>query len=90
MDIIKFTDGVSYDTVFAKRGDVFMTYDVFKSPNQSPKEDKILTKENRPVLIISNNKDNSELVRVLAFSSHKGNSSANSITNKRLIELPRL
>lgn len=90
MDIIKFTDGVSYDTVFAKRGDVFMTYDVFKSPNQSPREDKILTKENRPVLIISNNKDNSELVRVLAFSSHRGNSSANSITNKRLIELPRL
>lgn len=90
MDIVKFTDGVSYDTLFAKRGDVFMTHDLFKSPNSISKEDKILTKENRPVLIISNNKDNSELVRVLAFSSHKGNSSANAITNKRLIELPRL
>lgn len=90
MDIIKFTEGVSYDTVFAKRGDVFTTHDLFKSPNSSPKEDKILTKENRPVLIISNDKDNSEIVRVLAFSSHKGNYSANAITNKRLIELPRL
>lgn len=90
MDIIKFTDGVSYDKVFAKRGDVFITHDLFKSPNSSPKEDKILTKENRPVLIISNNKDNSEIVRVLAFSSHKGNYSTNAITNKRLIELPGL
>ena len=91
MQVVKFNkDSIIEDSIFCKRGDVFTTIGVFKSPNEKNKEDKILTKENRPVLVISNDQENKNIVRVLPFSSHMGNYDKDSITKGRLIELPRL
>lgn len=91
MNLIKFSDGIIDDGVFAHRGDVFVTSGLFKSPyDNKNKDDKILTKENRPVLIISNDETNKNIVQVLPFSSHIGNYEKDSITNGRLIEIPRL
>lgn len=85
---VKFTNGVKFDTIFAMRGDIFTTFGLFKNPDSISKEDKILTKANRPVLIISDNKDNENIVRVLPLSSHQG--VANTISGGRLVEVPTL
>lgn len=85
---VKFTNGVKFDTIFAMRGDIFTTFGLFKNPENITKDDKILAKANRPVLIISDNKDNENIVRVLPLSSHQG--VANTISGGRLVEIPAL
>lgn len=90
MEPIKFSSGVTHNKIFAHRGDVFQTFGLFKNPDSIIKDDKILTKANRPVLIISNDDKNSNIVRVLPFSTHSGSQDPDSITAGRLIEIPPL
>jgi hypothetical protein len=62
---------VTYDEESVKRGDVFTTIDVFKNIRDAKEEgDKLIAKENRPVLVISTN--NSMIVRCLALSTKSG------------------
>lgn len=88
VETIKFNDGVKFDKIFAKRGDVFTTFGLFKDPESTIKDDKILTKVKRPVLIISNDEDNEDTVRVLALSSHRG--IVGTVSDGRVIQIPAM
>ena len=86
--MMKFTEGLTFDRTFAHRGDVFTTEGVFKDYKDVKEDDHILCKENRPVLVVSDDRYNMQIVRVLPLSSKLGNSSIHSITSSRLIQIP--
>ena len=53
---LSFDTGIDDDRVYAHRGDIFICDDLFKSIDEIDKDDHILGKPSRPVIIISNDK----------------------------------
>lgn len=84
---LSFDSGISDDKVYAHRGDIFVCEDLFKNIEDIDKDDHILAKPKRPVLIISNDKYNKNLVKILPFSTKPG-SDSNSNTSGRVIRVP--
>lgn len=87
-DLIIFTSGVELNRVYAHRGDIFTCEGVFKRENKVDKEDHILCKPSRPVLVVSDDAYNKTIVKVLPLSTSCGNSDPNSMTNSRCIQIP--
>ena len=90
MDVsyLSFTTGISDDRIFAHRGDIFVCEGVFKEIDAPNKDDHILRKPSRPVLIISDDIYNKDLVKALAFSSKAGSQYSSAINAYRSIEVP--
>lgn len=86
-----FEDGVNTDDrVYVQRGDIFTVSGLFKKLEDVDRDDHIIAKENRPVLVISANKNNEHIVKVLPLSSKQGNTDNNSISSARQIEIPNI
>lgn len=90
MDIsyLSFDSGISDDRVFAHRGDIFVCDGVFKPIEEIGKDDHIIGKPSRPVLIISNDENNRDIVKVLPFSTKAGSENQNSCSSGRVIKVP--
>lgn len=84
---IVFNDGVKNDRVFAHRGDVFICEGLFKNPKEIDPTDHVLGKENRPVLVISDDIYNSYIVKVLPLSTKAGNPNSD-VSCDRCIKFP--
>lgn len=69
---LSFDTGIDDDRVYAHRGDIFICDDLFKTIDEIDKDDHILGKPTRPVIIISNDCYNRNIVKVLPFSTKAG------------------
>ena len=88
-NLIVFQSGVNFNKVYAHRGDIFICEGLFKPEKRATKDDHILTKPNRPVLIVSDDKYNKDIVKVLPLSTSPGNGDATtSISGSRCIQIP--
>ena len=76
------------DRIYAHRGDIFVCSGVFKDLEEIDKDDHILAKPNRPVLIISNDEYNRDIVKILAFSTKEGTEHKDAINSYRSIKVP--
>lgn len=85
---LSFETGITNNKVFAHRGDIFICDGVFKEISEINKDDHILGKPTRPVLIISEDEYNKDIVKVLPFSSKPGSENSNSVTSLRCIKVP--
>lgn len=83
-----FDKGITDDRIYAHRGDIFVCEGLFKPINEIDKDDHIIGKENRPVLIISDDEYNQNIVKVLPFSSKSGSEDFNAISSSRMIRVP--
>lgn len=83
-----FNSGISDDRVYAHRGDIFICEDLFKNIEEIDKDDHILAKPTRPVIIISSDNYNRSIVKVLPFSTKSGSEDANAISSGRVIRVP--
>lgn len=92
MDIsyLSFDTGISDDRIYAHRGDIFVCDGLFKPIDEVDKDDHIIAKPTRPVLIISNDENNINVVKVLPFSSRSGSEDANAISSGRVICVPSI
>ena len=88
MSYLSFDTGIDNDRVFAHRGDIFISEGVFKEIDEKDKDDHILAKPTRPVLIISEDVYNKDLVKALAFSTKAGSEFQNAINSYRSIKVP--
>ena len=75
-----FESGIDYNRVFAHRGDIFICEGLFKPMSDIEENDHIIAKPNRPVLIISDDIHNADIVKVLPFSTKAGSLDQESIT----------
>ena len=86
---LSFDTGISTtDRIYAHRGDIFVCEGVFKEIDQITKDDHILAKPNRPVIIISEDEYNRDIVKVLAFSSKEGSGNSDTLNGYRSIRVP--
>lgn len=85
---LSFDTGISNDKIYAHRGDIFVCQGVFKELDSISKDDHILGKPDRPVLIISDDEYNRDIVKVLAFSSKAGSEHSDAINSYRSIKVP--
>lgn len=85
---LSFDTGITDDRIYAHRGDIFICTGLFKELDTIEKDDHILGKPNRPVLIISDDEYNRDIVKVLAFSSKESSGYADSINAYRSIKVP--
>lgn len=85
---LSFDTGIDDDRIYAHRGDIFICDNLFKPMDKLDKDDHILGKPTRPVIIISNDKFNRNVVKVLPFSTSPGSDDANAITSGRVIRVP--
>ena len=85
---LSFDTGIDNDRIYAHRGDIFICEDLFKNIEEIDKDDHILGKPTRPVLIISNDNYNSNIVKVLPFSTKQGSDDQNAISSGRVIRVP--
>lgn len=83
-----FESGIDYNRVFAHRGDIFICEGLFKPMSDIEENDHIIAKPNRPVLIISDDIHNADIVKVLPFSTKAGSLDQESITSGRVIKVP--
>lgn len=90
MDPIIFTEGVTQDRVYAHRGDVFLCEGLFKSERKVDKDDHILCKPNRPVVIVSDDNYNKTIVKVLPLSTSSGSKDPDACTSGRCIQIPSI
>lgn len=90
MDIsyLSFDTGIDDDRIYAHRGDIFICDDLFKPLEELDKDDHILGKPTRPVIIISNDNYNRNIVKVLPFSTKAGSDDSNAISSGRVIRVP--
>jgi mRNA-degrading endonuclease toxin of MazEF toxin-antitoxin module len=90
MDVsyLSFDTGITDDRIYAHRGDIFICHGLFKELDQVTKDDHLLAKPTRPVMIISEDEYNKDLVKVLAFSSKAGSDFQNAINAYRSIRVP--
>lgn len=88
MSYVSFDTGINQDKIFAHRGDIFICEGVFKEIEEKDKDDHILCKPSRPVLIISEDMYNKDIIKALAFSSKSGSDFQNSINSYRSIKVP--
>jgi len=85
---LSFDTGITDDRIYAHRGDIFICSGLFKEIEAIDKDDHILGKPSRPVLIISEDEYNKDIVKVLAFSSKEGSGYSDSINAYRSIRVP--
>ena len=85
---LSFDTWIDDDTLYTHRGDIFSCDDLFKSIDEIDKDDHILGKPSRPVIIISNDNYNRNIVKVLPFSTKAGSDDANAISSGRVIRVP--
>lgn len=85
---LSFDTGIDHNRVFAHRGDIFITDGVFKELDKIEKDDHIVAKPTRPVLIISDDQYNQDVVLALAFSSKRGSDEQSAINSYRSIKVP--
>lgn len=85
---LSFDTGITDDRIYAHRGDIFICSGLFKEIETLDKDDHILGKPGRPVLIISEDEYNRDIVKVLAFSSKEGSGYSDSINAYRSIRVP--
>ena len=85
---LSFDTGITDDRIYAHRGDIFICNGLFKEIETLDKDDHILGKPSRPVLIISEDEYNRDIVKVLAFSSKEGSGHSDSINAYRSIKVP--
>lgn len=85
---LSFDTGITDDRIYAHRGDIFICSGLFKEPDSIDKDDHILCKPSRPVIIISDDEYNRDIVKVLAFSSKEGSGYSDSINAYRSIKVP--
>lgn len=88
MSYLSFDKGITDDKIYAHRGDIFVCEGLFKPINEIDKDDHIIGKTNRPVLIISDDEYNQNIVKVLPFSSKSGSEDPNAISSSRMIKVP--
>lgn len=87
---IVFNDGVNIDPIFAHRGDIFTVDGLFKNLDDIEKDDHIIAKESRPVLIISDDEFNSKIIKVLPLSSKGGSDDRYALSSHRNIKIPNI
>ncbi len=87
---VVFDSGITYDRVFAHRGDIFIGEGIFKSIKDKDREDHVICKENRPILIISDDQYNIHIVKALALSSKPGSDDPATISSSRNIKIPNI
>lgn len=85
---LSFNTGITDDRIFAHRGDIFICDGLFKELDQIDEDDHILAKPTRPVIIISSDDYNRNVVKVLAFSTRSGSDDSNAISSGRVIRVP--
>lgn len=85
---LSFDTGITDDRIYAHRGDIFICEGLFKEIEKIDKDDHILGKPSRPVIIISEDEYNRDIVKVLAFSSKEGSGYSDSINAYRSIRVP--
>ena len=85
---LSFDTGIDNDRIYAHRGDIFICDDLFKPLEELDKDDHILGKPTRPVIIISNDIFNKNIVKVLPFSTKAGSDDLNAISSGRVIKVP--
>lgn len=85
---LSFDTGITDDRIYAHRGDIFICSGLFKEIETLDKDDHILGKPSRPVLIISEDEYNRDIVKILAFSSKEGSGYSDSINAYRSIRVP--
>lgn len=85
---LEFDKGINQNRIFAHRGDIFICDGVFKEMDKIDKDDHIVAKPDRPVLIISDDMYNQDVVKVLTFSSRKGSDEQSAINSYRSIKVP--
>lgn len=85
---LSFDTGITDDRIYAHRGDIFICSGLFKEIDTLDKDDHILGKPSRPVIIISEDEYNRDIVKVLAFSSKEGSGYSDSINAYRSIRVP--
>ena len=85
---LSFDTGITDDRIYAHRGDIFICSGLFKEIEKIDKDDHILGKPSRPVLIISEDEYNRDIVKVLAFSSKEGSGYLDSINAYRSVRVP--
>lgn len=85
---LSFDTGITNDKIYAHRGDIFVCEGVFKELDNMDKDDHILGKPSRPVIIISDDEYNKDIVKVLAFSSKAGSDNSQAINSYRSIKVP--
>jgi PemK-like protein. len=85
---LSFDTGITDDRIYAHRGDIFICSGLFKEIEKINKDDHILGKPSRPVIIISEDEYNRDIVKVLAFSSKEGSGYSDSINAYRSIKVP--
>ena len=85
---LSFDTGITDDRIYAHRGDIFICSGLFKEIEKIDKDDHILGKPSRPVLIISEDEYNRDIVKVLSFSSKEGSGYSDSINAYRSIRVP--
>lgn len=88
LSYLSFDTGIDNDRIFAHRGDIFICNGVFKEIDEKEKDDHILAKPTRPVLIISEDAYNRDIVKALAFSTKAGSDFQNAINSYRSIKVP--
>ena len=85
---LSFDTGIDNDRIYIHRGDIFICEDLFKNIDEIDKDDHILGKPTRPVIVISNDTYNRNIVKVLPFSTKAGSDNANAISSGRVIRVP--
>lgn len=86
---LSFDTGIdTTDRIYAHRGDIFVCSGVFKELEGLDKDDHILAKPNRPVLIISEDEYNRDIVKILAFSTKESNECKDAINSHRSVRVP--
>ena len=88
MKEIRFDSGITNNRIYAHRGDIFICTGLFKSIDEVDKDDHIICKPERPVLIISNDETNKNVVKVLPLSTKPGSANINAVSSGRMIQIP--
>ena len=85
---LSFDKGITQDRIFAHRGDIFICDGVFKELDSIERDDHIVAKPTRPILIISEDQYNQDVVKALTFSSKRGSDEQSAINSYRSIKVP--
>ena len=85
---LSFDTGIDDNRVYIHRGDIFICAGLFKELDSIDKDDHILAKPDRPVIVISANHFNRNIVKVLPFSTRQGVDDEGYITSGRVIRTP--
>lgn len=85
---LSFDTGIDDNRVYIHRGDIFISEGVFKELDEIDKDDHLLGKPSRPVMVISDDPYNRNVVKVLPFSTRSGSDDNNAVSSGRVIRVP--